>query len=398
MRYSFRSLRMLALPVYLLLVIFTPMPWLTNPRGSPRANQACERTTLDTLERVSQRLRRDVSSLIPFNREGSWFREGDSEPSNQTHTQALVISRLANDNVSWVSTYLSHVNRYIYTANEAGIALHTPQNKGHEAMVYLSHIVENYDELADINIFMHKDRFTFHNEGHLGFDAVKMIHRLRGAYVVRNGYTNLQCGWAKSCPTWLNSSETWPRIERQEQVYLTRVWRELFPGDRIPGTLAAPCCAQFAVSKERIRAVPLAKYVFMRDWLLRTPLTDYISGRLWEYLWHYLFTGEHVRCPLTHVCLCEGYGLCFGGEEGYLSFEQLGVSKAVLQKELDEWYGSERTYREVHRRNGSVAGTIQPPPIVRGKFLKQQILAMEKEEEDRLNKAVARGHRLVKHA
>lgn len=42
-------------------------------------------------------------------------------------------------------------------------------------MVYLTHLVEHYDSLADINIFMHKDRFTHHNEGLLDYDAVKMI-------------------------------------------------------------------------------------------------------------------------------------------------------------------------------------------------------------------------------
>lgn len=100
-------------------------------------------------------------------------------------------------------------------------------------------------------------------------------------------------------------------MEKQEQIYLSRVWEELFPSEDIPITLGASRCAQYAVSKERTRAIPLAKFVFIRDWLVRTPL-----GRLWEYLWHYLFTGEYVRCPLKHICLCDGYGLCFGGEEG----------------------------------------------------------------------------------
>lgn len=93
-------------------------------------------------------------------------------------------------------------------------------------------------------------------------------------------------------------------------------WPLLFPDDAVPETLAQPCCGQFAVSRERLLSVPRERFVAYREWLLQTPLSDHFSGRLWEYLWQYIFAGKAVLCPAEHICYCRGYGLCFGREEG----------------------------------------------------------------------------------
>jgi hypothetical protein len=125
-------------------------------------------------------------------------------------------------------------------------------------------------------------------------------------------------------------------INKQEESILARSWTEIFPLDPIPKVLAQPCCAQFAISKDRITSLPLARYVFFREWLLRTSLSDYISGRVWEYLWQYIFTGQHVVCPAEHVCYCDGYGICFGGEEEYRIFDGQMKEMRGLEEELKE--------------------------------------------------------------
>ena len=96
---------------------------------------------------------------------------------------------------------------------------------------------------------------------------------------------NLRCHWDPGCPAWLHPGAVERNYEKQEEHLLASSWAELFPHDTIPTILAQPCCAQFAVSRERIRAMPKQQYVYMRDWLLRTELTDYLSGRIFEYLW-----------------------------------------------------------------------------------------------------------------
>lgn len=126
-------------------------------------------------------------------------------------------------------------------------------------------------------------------------------------------------------------------MNKQEETLLARSWLELFPDNRIPDVLAQPCCAQFAISRDRIKSIPLSKYVFYRDWLLRTSLSDYISGRVWEYMWQFVFTGENVVCPREHICYCDGFGVCFGGEEQYEEYWVKQRERAKLEKELEEW-------------------------------------------------------------
>lgn len=118
---------------------------------------------------------------------------------------------------------------------------------------------------------------------------------------------------------------------------LARAWGELFPDQEIPSVLAQPCCAQFAVSRDRIRSIPRARFVFYRDWLLSTDLSDYIAGRIWEYLWQFIFTGQPVLCVEENVCLCDGYGFCFGGNEEWNNYREAEAKRNEIQQELDNW-------------------------------------------------------------
>jgi hypothetical protein len=126
-------------------------------------------------------------------------------------------------------------------------------------------------------------------------------------------------------------------INKQEEIVLADVWSELFPLDPIPSVLAQPCCAQFAISRDRIRSLPLSRYVFFREWLLRTNLSDYISGRVWEYMWQFVFTGNNVLCVKEHVCYCDGFGVCFGGEEEYAAYWRKNDERIRAEDELKRW-------------------------------------------------------------
>ncbi|KAJ9618516.1 hypothetical protein H2203_009113 [Taxawa tesnikishii (nom. ined.)] len=203
------------------------------------------------------------------------------------------------------------------------------ENKGHEVMVYLTYIIDHYPNLADISIFMHAHRFAWHNNELQNNDAAWMLLDLDPSHVVRRGYFNLRCAWDPGCPDWLHpldpavpdtvsgsrtSEMGRVALDKAEEPLMAAAFKELFPLDPVPKILSQPCCGQFALSRERIQAIPLARYVYFRDWLLRTELSDYLSGRVWEYLWHYLFTGRTVDCPSMRGCYCSGYGICFGGE------------------------------------------------------------------------------------
>ncbi|KAM3070333.1 hypothetical protein ACMFMG_010165 [Clarireedia jacksonii] len=263
------------------------------------------------------------------------FVSGSVKPPGEIYTRMLVIPRTKKEDVSWIDKKLkadANIQSTIYTVNDPTAENHPPRNKGHEVMVYISYIIDNYYNLSDVTIFMHSHQHAWHNNYLLDNDAAQMVARLSSERVMREGYMNLRCHWNPGCPAWMHPGTLEEDINKQEEVLLARSWSELFPLDAMPKVLAQPCCAQFAISRERIRTLPLAKYVFYRDWLLKTKLSDFISGRVWEYVWQFVFTGKNVVCPKEHVCLCDGFGVCFGGE-----------------KELKEWYAKDEEWKGLER-------------------------------------------------
>lgn len=175
--------------------------------------------------------------------------------------------------------------------------LRFPKSKGNEAMVYLSYIIDNYDDLPWSVVFVHGHREAWHQED----DIVKLIQSLNRIALARQGYISLRCDWYPSCPAEIrpihHDSVVWgPNATRKgTELAIEGNWRFLFPDVKIPNTIASPCCAQFAVTRQAIMKNPKSDYERLRDWLMGSLLEDYLSGRVLEKLWAYIFTGEFVQ-------------------------------------------------------------------------------------------------------
>ncbi|RMZ90037.1 hypothetical protein DV736_g2747, partial [Chaetothyriales sp. CBS 134916] len=126
----------------------------------------------------------------------------------------------------------------------------------------------NGDHLADIQVFMHNLQYQWHND-----DANK------------DGATHF-------CKAFIELSSERPSA------------------DDIPTAIAASCCAQFIVTKTKLRVKPLSEYVRVRDWVLNAPLPDDISGLIMEYSWHMFFGQPDVHWPEAQSCYCNVFGLC----------------------------------------------------------------------------------------
>jgi hypothetical protein len=274
------------------------------------------------------------------------YESGIPKPDGRPYTRTLVVARLANETVDWLTddadfTRAADLNLAIYTVDDPDASPRVPANKGHEVMPYLTHIIDNYDKLTDITIFMHAHRWTWHNNDLLQSDARSTLLLLSSPKVVRDGYMNLRCHLDPGCPDHIHpsspSEEQDTQLNRPEEAIVGQAWLELFPDEsQPPSVLSQPCCGQFALSAERIRAIPLARYVFFRDWLLDTTLEDSLSGRVWEYVWQYIFAGVHEFCPEEHLCYCDGYGVCFGGKAQFDAWFALREKKKDLSTERDE--------------------------------------------------------------
>jgi len=203
-------------------------------------------------------------------------------------------------------------------------------------MVYLTYIIDHYEVLRDVTIFMHAHQFTYHNNDLLDWNSAAMVKALSSPKVTRDGYFNLRCHRAPGCPDHLHPANPVQSLNHPEEIFFGKAWQELFPGASIPLTVSQPCCSQFALSRERIRSIPLSRYKFFRDWLINTELEDLISGRIWEYVWQYLWMGVEEFCPSEHVCYCDGYGVCFGGEKEYSDWFDVRKERRSLSAELAE--------------------------------------------------------------
>ncbi|KAF1938644.1 hypothetical protein EJ02DRAFT_514384 [Clathrospora elynae] len=281
------------------------------------------------------------------------YNKGSPMPSGHNYTSTLVIAKTKDEDVDWILEKLPQQETAVYVADDPTAPLHPPKNKGHEVMIYLSWIIDNYDNLPDVAIFMHAHQLTWHNDDILGNDAHLLITRLSRQRVWREGFVNMRCSWYPGCPDWMHPGETEKNDYKQEEILIAKSWSELFPLDEVPSVLAQPCCAQFALSKERIQAKPYAQYVWYRDWLFNTRLPDHLSGRIWEYVWQFVFTGQNVFCPKEYICFCDQFGTCFGGEEAFNDFIVFKDELGDREQELRDWQ-EKRKAREDAQEKGDM--------------------------------------------
>ena len=310
----------LAVFVLLLLLLY-----LYHPRYNPASTpQASIYAALHHDHKTSSpALPTGVSPPAPI------FTDGATMPMGYEFTKTLVMGRLAKDDIAWLDEEVQiPLNRSIYVVDDPDIYDDSdphhlnsiPLNKGHEGMVYLTYIIDHYASLPDVMLFFHPHRYTWHNNVLLDLDNARMIRQMSAAHITRVGYMPGRCHHDPGCPNWLHLDRPeaeWDLIKKGEEPYFTsQVWQELHPWTQhLPASISGPCCAQFAVSRDRVLAQPLSEYVRYRDWLLHTDLEDEVSGRIMEYSWQYIWTGEAEYCPSQHVCYCDGYGVCFGTDK-----------------------------------------------------------------------------------
>ena len=231
------------------------------------------------------------------------------------------MAKTTHEDTEWVLDELPDWQTAIYTVDKApgaadmeGLAssssLTTPANKGHEAMAYLTYIIDNYSSLPTILTFLHPHRSGFltawHTDAHL-HSNVEALRALNLSFVEQNGYVNLRCNWSPGCR----------EADRQNAHVTGQIWAEVFERTSTPpGSFPWPtevgqtCCAQFAVTKDAVTQRPKEDYELFREWLLTTELPDRKSGRVFEFLWQVIFGKGSVYCPEEKMCYCQVYGRC----------------------------------------------------------------------------------------
>ncbi|KAE8149847.1 hypothetical protein BDV25DRAFT_155628 [Aspergillus avenaceus] len=233
-------------------------------------------------------------------------------PSHSSASSALVLAKTRKEDVSWLYGLQPQWTPHIYSADGEPGYLALPDNKGREAMAYLTHIIDNYDSLADVTTFIHASGTQWHND--IGnTSTTHLLSRLRLDAVERKEYTNLRCQHIPGCPIAVRPFD--PELRASDNaVYqnFVKIYMELFNVSikQIPQEIGGVCCGQFAVTRDRIRQRPREDYIYMRDWALTTDLDNFTVGSVFEMLWHIIFSENPISCPDTQQCYCDLYGMC----------------------------------------------------------------------------------------
>jgi len=216
-------------------------------------------------------------------------------------TKSLVVASTTSSNLTWLDPALqtSHWDPYVYVTDSSSAPLTVPVNKGNEAMVYLSYIIDNYDNLPDIVFFHHDHSQTWHQQ----FSSAYELSHLNPVSVLKHGYLSPRC--LPGCENVIElSGDVVPISDLKGQprdVQISSVLREFYRDEKtgarleLPSKIAAPCCAQFAVSREAIRGRSQDTWEGLRNWLIGTGLDSRSSGRVLEYTWHLWFGMEPVQ-------------------------------------------------------------------------------------------------------
>lgn len=323
------------------------------------------------------------------------FRRGRPKPAGSTYTRHLIVAKTKEEDASWVTDEdLGGAEPKVYVVDDRNATLHVPKNKGHEGMVYLTYLIDHYANLPDVAVFMHAHQKSWHQGALLDHDGAETVRRLSSERVTREGYMNLRCEWNPGCPRWLHPGRIHEDSEKMEEPLMAQVWAELFPGVAIPDVIAQPCCAQFALSRERILSIPFERLVFYRAWLLRTRILDEISGRILEYLWQVMFAGQAVLCPNMHACYCDGYGICFEDAKEFDRWYRHRWQRQTLIDDIKEVKAKEDVLDQ-HRQAGVLVGVegleLDIPDSSAKEDLDLKVRELEKSMAESRLRAIERG-------
>ena len=220
-------------------------------------------------------------------------------PPNEPPFGDVVIAGQESTDLSWTERLEQSWSLLKYDANQPDNPdprLRFPKRKGNEAVVYLSYIIDNYDDLPWGAFFVHGHADSWHQEADIG----SLIDSLDREQLGKYGFISLRCEWLPSCPAEIRPKNRDALIWGSDpfragtEAAVGGNWKLLFPDAELPETMASPCCAQFAVTRQMVWMHPKEEYERLRNWLLGSLLDNDLSGRVFEKLWAYIFTREAV--------------------------------------------------------------------------------------------------------
>lgn len=231
-------------------------------------------------------------------------------------TTNLVIASIASDNVSWTNELYDRIPNlkvFHYVGDDPAAEFHPSVPKGREALMYFTYLHDEYEALADINIFIHAEEHPWHLDGALQQSMLFALSRLDLEQVTQLQYFNLYTSLKGGRPEGYNTTKMVQQTDVAEEPYIAEALRANFGDDIVvPDIFVGPCCSQFAVSKAAIMSRSSDQYRHSIEWLSETDWPDQLTGRVWEHMWPWLFLHDQAADFKTEWrTLCRMYRVCF---------------------------------------------------------------------------------------
>ena len=196
------------------------------------------------------------------------------------HIQNMVFVVVAHhdEDTSWVNNL-----KYKYEIiSKARIPREHAPNKGNEASSFLQYIIFNYDNLDDVSVFVHGHRNAWHHKENMDEKMNRMVFD-KNYYNINTNDTNNSLTMLVHFPMELAKM-------KQMLPELGAILNIKFDPEKIVYRNSA----QFYVRKELIKMHSRETYFKLHEWLMRSKESSYYTSRAFEYIWHIIFTGNHV--------------------------------------------------------------------------------------------------------
>lgn len=197
---------------------------------------------------------------------------------------------MENDKIIVVSHYsnrldwLKNINEKYIIYSKVGnidfdhIRIYT--NRGFDTEIILKFIVDNYDNLPTKMMFVHDHDFSYHQDYTL-------------THIINNINWDLYDYFS------INKNSYYSEISKNHYSFeydiICKNW-EIFENKlELPEKFFYRAGAQFVVDKKLILQYDKIFYEKLLNWILhQTKLPDAYSSRIFEWTWHYFFTGECI--------------------------------------------------------------------------------------------------------
>jgi hypothetical protein len=200
----------------------------------------------------------------------------------------LIISSHYNENLDWINNVSESVKIYSKTNPTYNLV---SGNQGQEIPCFLQAIIDNYYNFPDKILFVHGHKISEHQDYDIDF-------------IINNLNWNLNDFFSINKRTWYQEVSITHHQELDGYNWIHDNWNLFYDTNLpLPTKLLFYSGAQFVINKELILQYDIEFYKKLYYWVQSTKIDSYITSRIFEYLWHYIFTRNPIEKQFSSILL-----------------------------------------------------------------------------------------------